>query len=149
MTSLLRRAGRARAWAHRRVFTATRGRVLRRWVGKPALRLTTTGRVTGRPVHTMLVVVLRDGERLVVAASDGGADRHPQWYLNLCREPRVEVLMNGRRRAMTARTATAAERAELWPRVRAGAPAYGRYQDRTAREIPLVLLEPAGRASGS
>jgi deazaflavin-dependent oxidoreductase (nitroreductase family) len=126
---------------HRRVFTATRGRFLRHWAGSPALLLTTTGRVSGRPVRTMLVAVWQDAGRMVVAASDGGADHHPQWYLNLRHAPRVEVLMGGRRRAMTARTATPEERARLWPEVVASSPAYGRYQARTSRVIPLVILQ--------
>ena len=138
----IKRLGRVRARLHRRVFTATSGRLLRHWAGSPALLLTTTGRVSGDPVRTMLVAVHRDPDRLVVAASDGGAERHPQWYLNLGRCPRVEVLMDGRRRAMTARTAGPDERARLWPGVVAAAPAYGRYQARTSREIPLVVLEP-------
>jgi deazaflavin-dependent oxidoreductase (nitroreductase family) len=89
----------------------------------------------------MLVAVWQDSDRIVVAASDGGAEHHPQWYLNLRRTPGVEVMMDGRRKAMTARTATPDERARLWPEVAVSKPAYGRYQARTHRQIPLVILQ--------
>ncbi len=47
---------------------------------------------------------------------------------------------------MRARVAGREERAELWPRVVAAYPGYERYQQRTERRIPLVVLEPyAGR----
>jgi deazaflavin-dependent oxidoreductase (nitroreductase family) len=88
----------------------------------------------------MLVAVRQEPGCLVVAASDGGSAHDPQWYLNLRRTPRVEVLIGGRRRTMTARTASPDERARLWPEVVASSPAYGRYQARTSRVIPLVIL---------
>jgi len=80
----------------------------------------------------------------VVVASYGGDDRHPQWYLNLRAEPNVTVTMNGRPRRMVARTASAGEKAELWPRIVASYRGYGGYQERTDRDIPVVILEPAG-----
>jgi deazaflavin-dependent oxidoreductase (nitroreductase family) len=78
----------------------------------------------------------------VVVASNGGQDRHPGWYLNLVAEPRTRVRVRGRATAMRARTAAGEERARLWERVVAGSPGYGRYQEGTTREIPVVVLEP-------
>jgi len=91
----------------------------------------------------MLGTPLQDGDLIVLVASNGGAPRHPDWYLNLCERPAVDVVMRGRRGPMRARTATPEQAARLWPRVTGSSPSYGRYRARTSREIPLVLLEPA------
>jgi deazaflavin-dependent oxidoreductase (nitroreductase family) len=133
----------ARGVLHREAFARSGGRLLATWGRLPVVMLTTTGRRSRAPRTTMLVATLCLGDTLVLAASNGGAVRHPDWYLNLSADPEVEVLFRGRRRRMRARTADDDERAELWPRVVAASPAYGRYQERTSRLIPLVLLEPA------
>ena len=78
----------------------------------------------------------------MLVASKGGDDRHPEWYRNLVAHPSVELTIGGVARRMTARTAGADERAELWPRVIAAYHGYAVYQRRTTREIPLVICEP-------
>jgi deazaflavin-dependent oxidoreductase (nitroreductase family) len=78
----------------------------------------------------------------VLVASKGGDDRNPDWYRNLTARPEVELTMDGRHRPMRARTATAEERDELWPRVVAAYKGYAAYQRRTDRDIPLVICEP-------
>jgi deazaflavin-dependent oxidoreductase (nitroreductase family) len=109
----------------------------------PMLELTTVGRTSGEKRSTMLSSPLQLGSTVVVVASRGGDDRHPAWYLNLVNEPRVEVVLRGDPpRPMTARVATPAERADLWPRITADHPNYAAYQTKTDREIPVVLLEP-------
>lgn len=128
--------------AHRAVFRGSKGRVFDRFSGMRFVELVTTGRRSGRERSTMLAVPIAERDRLVVVASFGGDDRHPAWYLNLRANPRVRTTMAGRTRTMTARTATAAERARLWPRVTAVYQGYARYQERTGRSIPLVILEP-------
>ena len=128
---------------HRRILRLTRGRVGWYGAGMPMLALTTIGRRTGEKRTTMLSSPLQRGETIVVVASRGGSDLHPDWYLNLVAEPRVEVDFRGRGvRAMRAHVASAAERAELWPLVTRDHANYAAYQRRTEREIPLVLLEP-------
>jgi deazaflavin-dependent oxidoreductase (nitroreductase family) len=134
-----------RSALHRAVFASSRGRLLARWGGLPVVRLTTIGRRTGAPRTTMLVAPLALGETLVLVASNGGAPRHPTWYLNLCASPDVEVVFRARRRRMRGRTASEEEKAVLWPQISAIAPSYARYQARTTRDIPVVLLEPLGR----
>lgn len=126
---------------HRRVFTASGGRLLGRVAGMPVVMLATTGRRSGKRRTTMLTSPVHDGERVVLVASFGGDDRHPTWFLNLREHPEVEVTMLGRRRRMRARVATDEEKAELWPRVTAAFRAYGAYRHRTERDIPLVILE--------
>jgi len=79
----------------------------------------------------------------VVVGSKGGSPKPPAWYLNLEADPEVEVQVLGDRFAARARTATPEERAALWPVMTAEWPAYDEYQTRTAREIPVVILERA------
>lgn len=113
------------------------------WVGSmPIVELRTTGRRSGRPRSVILSAPIVDGDRVVLVASRGGDDRHPDWYLNLAANPRVVLTMQGVARPMTAHPADATERAELWPRVVRANPLYAGYQRRTARRIPLVICEP-------
>jgi deazaflavin-dependent oxidoreductase (nitroreductase family) len=109
----------------------------------PVLKLTTTGRTTGRPRSVMLTSPLQDGAALVVVASRGGDDRPPSWLLNLEADADVEVAMRGvKSQRMHARVATAEEQARWWPRIIADHPRYGGYQLKTKRDISLVVLTP-------
>lgn len=91
---------------------------------------------------------MKDGQSYVIVASRGGEDRHPAWFLNLRDDPRVEVVIQGGpRQPMLARIASPEQRARLWPEITRRYPNYAGYQEKTEREIPLVLLEPAA-ASG-
>lgn len=107
----------------------------------PVLLLTTTGRRSGKRRTTPLTF-LRDGTDLVVIASNGGSDRTPDWALNLQQDPRAIVEIGAEKQAVTARTASAAERERLWVEVTAAYSGYARYQERTTREIPVLLLSP-------
>jgi deazaflavin-dependent oxidoreductase (nitroreductase family) len=127
---------------HRNLFTATKGRVGGRVMGMPALVLTMTGRKSGAPRSTMLTAPIVDGDTIVLVGSYGGDDREPQWVGNVRAHPDVDVTMDGAVRPMSARIATADERAELWPRVTAAYKGYAGYQTKTEREIPLVILTP-------
>jgi len=126
---------------HALLYRATRGRLGRRLAHHDVLLLTTVGRASGRP-HTVPLLYLRVEGGYVVIASYAGHPRHPDWYQNLVAQPRAEVQVAGRRLAVTARDAEAAERELLWARAVAEYPGYARYQDRTARLIPVVLLQP-------
>jgi deazaflavin-dependent oxidoreductase (nitroreductase family) len=129
--------------AHRLLRGATGGRLGWRAGGMSVLELTTTGRRSGRRHTVMLTAPLREGDVLVLVASRAGDDRHPDWFLNLRTNPDVEVrLRDGISQPMRAREATPAERARLWPRVSGDVRWYRRYQEKTDRVIPLVLLEP-------
>ncbi|MSQ30918.1 MAG: nitroreductase family deazaflavin-dependent oxidoreductase [Dehalococcoidia bacterium] len=100
------------------------------------------GRTSGRPRTTPLTTLV-DGDRWVVIASNSGSPNHPRWFRNLVAHPRVTIEVHRTAIAATARTATAEERALLWPRVTATAKTYAEYQERTAREFPLVIIERA------
>ncbi|MFM7525124.1 MAG: nitroreductase family deazaflavin-dependent oxidoreductase [Actinomycetota bacterium] len=127
---------------HRIVLQISGGRMGWDAGGMPVLELTTTGRKSGKPRSVMLTSPIQEGESIVIVASRGGDDVHPAWYLNLVANPQVQVKYKGKPTvAMTARTATAEERARLWPIVEQKYKGYAGYQQRTDREIPLVLLD--------
>jgi F420H(2)-dependent quinone reductase len=79
----------------------------------------------------------------VIVASLAGAPRHPAWFLNLEANPRVKLQVRNRRFAATAWCASVEEKAQLWPRLVAMYPAYEGYQNRTTRDIPVVIATPA------
>ncbi len=128
---------------HRAVFRISRGRLLGRAGGMPVVILTTVGHRSGRKRRTMLTAPLVEGDRVVLVASYGGHSHNPRWYQNLLVHPQVGLTMRGTgERPMLARVAGRDERAELWPRIVGAYPGYARYQQRTDRRIPLVVLEP-------
>jgi deazaflavin-dependent oxidoreductase (nitroreductase family) len=123
------------------VYRLSRGRFLSRVAGMPVLLLTTTGRRSGKPRTTPLTF-FRDGDDLVVIASNGGADRPPDWSLNLQRNPRAVVEIGADQLTVRARTASAEERERLWVGITATYSDYARYQKKTARQIPVLILTP-------
>ncbi len=130
---------------HGTILRLTGGRVGRSGFGMPVLELTTTGRKSGQKHTVLLTSPLQDGDTIVVVASAGGNDRNPAWFLNVQANPDVEVALAGKPKAsMRARVATPEERVRLWERVTTDHKNYADYQKKTAREIPLVLLEPSG-----
>lgn len=114
--------------------------------GVADLLLTTRGRKSGLLRRTALAYV-RDGDAYVLTASNAGADRHPAWYLNLLSNPEVTLQVGSATSPATARPATAAESARLWPAVIAAMPSYAAYRTATAREIPLVIVTPTEAGS--
>jgi deazaflavin-dependent oxidoreductase (nitroreductase family) len=107
----------------------------------PTLLLVTHGRKSGKPL-TLPLIYGESGGAYVVIASKGGAPAHPAWYLNLVDRPDVSVQVGAKRFRARARTAHGEERARLWRELVAIFPPYAGYQKSTAREIPVVVLEP-------
>jgi deazaflavin-dependent oxidoreductase (nitroreductase family) len=107
--------------------------------GSPILILTTTGRRSGEPRSNALIFGTH-GDDLLVVGSKGGSPAPPKWYLNLQANPEVHVQVKGDRFAAHARTANAQEKPELWEIMAKIWPAYDAYQQRTEREIPVVVL---------
>jgi deazaflavin-dependent oxidoreductase (nitroreductase family) len=127
---------------HKTLFRMTRGYLGSRLVHNDMCLLTTTGRRSGK-THTVPLLYLDDGGRLVVIASYGGRDHYPDWYLNLCSDPDATVQEpHSSPRPVRARTASEEERELWWPRIVAAYDGYAVYQSRTTREIPVVFLEP-------
>jgi F420H(2)-dependent quinone reductase len=108
----------------------------------PVVLLTTTGRKSGQPRVSPLYF-LRDGDRIVVAASKSGSANNPQWYLNLKADPKVSVQHQKEVLNLTARDATDEERAHYWPQLVKMYPTYEDYQSWTDRTIPIVICDPA------
>jgi deazaflavin-dependent oxidoreductase (nitroreductase family) len=106
----------------------------------PTLLLTTRGRKSGEERHVPLLYVAHDDGWLIMG-SKGGAEADPAWYLNLQAEPKCEIRVGKLHTAAIARTLQGEERERLWREVTERFPVYNKYQSRTERKIPLVLLE--------
>jgi deazaflavin-dependent oxidoreductase (nitroreductase family) len=127
---------------HKGALRITGGRWPATLRGMPAVELETIGRRTGQARSTMLTSPLHDDSRVVLVASRGGSDNHPAWYVNLTANPDVLVTMYGETRPMRARTASPEEKAALWPEIVAVYKNYEGYQQRSSRDIPVVICEP-------
>ncbi len=127
---------------HKTTLRVTGGRWPRDLLGMAGVELHTIGRTSGQPRSSMLASPIHDEHRVVLVASKGGDERDPQWYLNLTANPDVELTMHGETRAMRARTASPEEKAALWPQIVAAYKGYAAYQEKSGRDIPVVICEP-------
>ena len=126
---------------HRLILGVTRGKAGWTAGNMPVLELTTIGRKSGEPRSCLLTSPIQENGEIVIVASRGGDDHHPAWYLNLLETPQVQVSYKGApHKIMTARTANSEERARMWPIVAGAYKGYAGYQEKTSREIPLVIL---------
>jgi deazaflavin-dependent oxidoreductase (nitroreductase family) len=126
---------------HRIILGVTRGKAGWTAGNMPVLELTTIGRKSGEPRSCLLTSPIQENGEIVIVASRGGDDHHPAWYLNLLETPQVQVSYKGApHKIMTARTANSEERARMWPVVAGAYKGYAGYQEKTSREIPLVIL---------
>jgi F420H(2)-dependent quinone reductase len=127
---------------HAAAYRASGGLIGHRFPGAPpVLLLDHMGAKSGKRRTTPLGY-LRDGDDFVVVASKGGNPRNPAWFHNLKANPDTEIQVGSERRQVRARVATAAERKRLWPKIVRLYGSFQEYQDRTKREIPLVILAP-------
>lgn len=131
---------------HSRIYAATGGRLGHRLAGVPCLLLRATGRRTGQ-TRMVTLAYARDGARYLVVASNNGSSRPPAWLLNLQAEPAAEVQVARRRLPVTA-TVTGPgdpDYPRLWQAVNDNNHGrYRRYQEKTSRPIPVVVLSPGG-----
>lgn len=118
------------------------GRLGRTVFGMKAVQVHTTGRKSGQRRTVWLTSPINDEGRIVLVASKGGDDRHPDWYRNLVANPEIEITDGDRTTPWRARTASPEEKAVLWPQIVASYKGYGGYQRRTERDIPVVICEP-------
>ncbi len=124
------------------VYKKTDGRLGGKFLkGAPVALLTTIGRKTGEPRVSPLLY-LREGDRVVLVASQGGSDKHPMWYLNLKANPKVTIQIKDEVLHLTARDATEQEKAEYWPKLVAMYSSFDDYQSWTDRVIPVVICDP-------
>jgi deazaflavin-dependent oxidoreductase (nitroreductase family) len=110
------------------------------FTGRSLLLLTTKGAKTGNE-HTSPLAYSRDGDRLVIIASKGGAPTNPAWYYNLSTHPAVTVELGPEKFGARARVATEPERRRLYDQHAAKMPAFADYERKTTRKIPVVMLE--------
>ncbi len=127
---------------HVEKYRETDGEVGHEWQpGVFTLLLTTTGRSSGTEYTTPLIY-REDGSDYVIVASKGGADEHPDWYLNLQADPDVRIQVADEVMDATASTASSDEKARLWPKMTEVWPDYDDYARKTDRDIPVVVLTP-------
>jgi deazaflavin-dependent oxidoreductase (nitroreductase family) len=110
---------------------------------RPLLLLTTTGAKSGER-RTTPMMYIRDGERLLVIASNAGAPRHPDWYYNLVAHPRVTVEVGTETFEATAVVIEGEGRQRLWARIVESYPFFAEHQAKVARQIPVVALSRQG-----
>jgi F420H(2)-dependent quinone reductase len=127
---------------HTLVYRVTGGLVGHRFPGAPPMLLLDHLGARSAKRRTTPLVYVRDGENVAVIASKGGNPRHPAWFHNLRAHPDTTIQIGSRRLPVHARVAAGQERARLWRRAVGLWPAYEDYQERTARRIPVVVLEP-------
>jgi deazaflavin-dependent oxidoreductase (nitroreductase family) len=107
----------------------------------PSLLLTTTGRKSGEK-YIFPLFYGQDGNSYIIVASKGGAPEHPGWYRNILANPELDVQVGTKKLKVRARTASGEERARLWQKALEFWPPYADYQQKTQREIPVVVLDP-------
>jgi deazaflavin-dependent oxidoreductase (nitroreductase family) len=126
---------------HVKRYQETDGEVGHEWNGVNTLILTTTGRKSGEERSTPLIYGTTDDENPVIVASNGGSQEPPGWFANLSEDPDVNVQVGPDRFRARARTATPDEKPALWEMMAGIWPKYDEYQEKTDREIPVVVLE--------
>ena len=129
---------------HRALLALTGGRYPKRMMGMQPVEIHVRGRKSGERRSTLLTAPICEPDaRVVLVASKGGSLTNPQWYENLVVNPDIEITIDHVTRPYLARTATPAEKAELWPVITKAYKGYEGYQRSTDRDIPVVICEPA------
>lgn len=126
--------------AHAEIYERSGGRI-GAWLGLPTLLLTVSGRKSGKRYSTPLVY-FEDRGSYVVVGSDGAAKRDPQWWKNLAANPHGTIRVGRQQLEVEAHLAQGDERARLWTLGKEVNPMWARYQARTERELPVVVLTP-------
>ena len=109
----------------------------------PLMLLTTTGAKSGNK-HTTPLVYTKDGDKVVIIASKGGAPTHPAWYHNIVANPEVTVELPGDTFTGEAKPAEGDERKRLYDVQAALMPNFAEYQANTTRQIPVIVIERTG-----
>ena len=114
---------------------------MKRFRGARLLHLTTVGRKSGKR-RTVPLAFVRDDEDYVVAASNGGSDWEPAWWLNLQSRPQATIQVDGTELTVTASAVADDDRDRLWQRLSEQLNTYDSYQSKVRRRIALVRLRP-------
>jgi deazaflavin-dependent oxidoreductase (nitroreductase family) len=121
-------------------FRANDGKTSGPFAEAPLLLLTTTGAKTGKE-RVIPIVYTRDGDRLVIAASKGGAPTNPDWFRNLSANPQVTIELPGEKFRARATVADRVERDRLYAAHAEAMPGFAQYEQKTDRVIPIVVLD--------
>jgi deazaflavin-dependent oxidoreductase (nitroreductase family) len=128
-------------WMQKRVMNRIRRKGKVPGLGFNALVLTTIGRKTGAERQTPVGWFPGQNGSWLIVASAAGGPRNPAWYYNLAAHPdKVQIELPGRKVAVTAEQLHGTEREEAWQQITAAAPRFATYQQKTARELPVIRL---------
>ncbi len=126
-------------WIYASLYRLTNGKIGGTIVGLKVLLLSTTGRKTGKQ-RTKPLCYFEEGPDYVIIASNGGADKHPEWFLNLKRNLKVGVRINDIQFSALAEVSDPKTRQRLWQKLISLSPYYIKYGNKTKRQIPMILL---------
>ena len=126
---------------HTAIYKASGGRIGHKGPGLPTMLLLDHAGAKSGKTRTSPLLYFEDGDDLVIVASKGGFPKHPAWFHNLKANPDTTVQVGREKRDVHARVATPEERKRLWPKAVKTYSGYEQYQERTDRQIPLVILE--------
>ena len=131
--------------SHLFLYRVTCGLLGNRIAGMPVMLLTTTGAKSGEP-RTIPITYIKNGDDYILTASNGGSDKNPSWVLNLKKNPIATIRIRGLRQKAVASQVDKTMKTLLWAKLISSAPMYTGYQERTARDIPMLALRvQAGR----
>ena len=119
----------------------TNGRIGGKLGTQTILLLETTGRKSGQPRVVPIAYFFHEGKYLIVA-SNWGKDKNASWYLNLKKNPRATLTVDGRKIPVEAHEAQGEEYDRLWKFATERNPPYLRYQEMTSRHIPIIVFQP-------
>ncbi len=122
-------------------FRANSGKVGGRFEGKTLLLLHTKG-AKSQQERINPVACIKDGDRLAVIASKGGAPTNPDWYYNVVANPLVSVEVGKEKFQARASVAQEPERSRLYNEMVKMMPGFDDYRHKTTRVIPVIVLTP-------
>ncbi len=120
-------------------FRANAGKVGGPFADRTLLILHTTG-AKSHQERVNPVAYVRDGDKLVIIASKGGAPTNPGWYSNIVANPLVTVEVGTETFQAQAVVAPEPERTQLYNKVVEVMPGFAEYQKKTTRVIPVITL---------
>jgi deazaflavin-dependent oxidoreductase (nitroreductase family) len=123
------------------LYRLTGGRVMGKLKGAPICLVTMTGRKSGRKI-TFPLMYNPDGDNVILIASFGGGPKNPVWYYNLMANPNVVIELGAKKQEMRATQASPEQKAALWPSIVANYPDFAVYQQKTSRDIPVIICSP-------
>jgi len=127
-------------------FRANGGKVGGPFTGAPLLLLHTVGAKSGKTRVNPLMYQDLGGRRVAVFASKAGAPTNPDWYHNLVANPRATVELGAETFDVVATVARGEERLRIWNTHKQRYPRFAEYEQKTNREIPVIILQRVDRA---